>query len=461
MGSHTFGYFVSILTIVLTSNCSYCVKYEPNWDSLDSRPLPTWYDEGKIGIFLHWGIFSVPSFGSEWFWISWEQGSKKIEAYMKKNYKPDFTYQDFAPDFTVDLFNPNDWADLFQDAGAKYVVLTTKHHEGFTNWPSNHSFSWNAMDVGPKRDLVGELSTAIRKKTDIHFGVYHSMFEWFNPVFLNDQKNGFHTRNFPQSKAIPELYELVNNYQPDVIWSDGAVGADTYWKSPEFLAWLYNDSPVKDTVVVNDRWGNNTSCKHGGFLSCSDRYNPGKLQKRKWENAFTIDMNSWGHRRDAVLSQLLTMEEIMAQLVSTISCGGNVLINVGPTKDGRIVPIFEERLRDLGAWLKLNGEAIYSTRPWTYQNDTVTPHVWYTAKKSSQGGLSVYATLLRWPDPGNLFLGSPTPTSSTRVTLLGYEGKLNWSQASTAQGINVNIPLIPFNRMPCKYAWVLKFDNLA
>ncbi|WAR31295.1 FUCO-like protein [Mya arenaria] len=400
-----------------------CTKYEPNWASLDSRPLPAWYDDSKIGIFLHWGVFSVPSFKSEWFWKYWRGGNPEIVKYMDRNYRPDFTYADFAPSFTADLFNPEEWAEIFEAAGARYVVLTTKHHEGFTNWPSNHSFNWNSMDVGPKRDIVGELSTAIRKNTDIHFGVYHSMFEWFNPMFLNDQKNGFQTRNFPQ---------LVNNYRPDVIWSDGSwLAADTYWQSPEFLAWLYNDSPVKDTVVVNDRWGNNTNCKHGGFLSCSDRYNPGKLQKRKWENAFNIDKHSWGHRRDAVLSQLMTMEEIMAQLVSTISCGGNVLINVGPTKDGRIVPIFEERLRDLGAWLKLNGEAIYSTRPWTYQNDTVTPHV------------------------------CPTPTSSTRVTLLGYEGPLTWSQASTSQGINVAVPLIPFNVMPCKYAWVLKFENLA
>ena len=202
-----------------------------------------------------------------------------------------------------------------------------------------------------------------------------------------------------------------------MVWSDGDWEApDTYWNSTDFLAWLYNerlnwwqiddqceridsllfDSPVKDTVVVNDRWGSNTSCKHGGFYSCSDRYNPGKLQLHKWENAMTVDKNSWGFRRNADLSQYLTTDELVTTLVETVrsvpnycslsqliqlwycfSCGGNLLINVGPTHDGRIVPIFEERLRELGSWLRTNGEAIYSSKPWTNQNDTITENIWY------------------------------------------------------------------------------------
>ncbi|XP_052223787.1 alpha-L-fucosidase-like isoform X2 [Dreissena polymorpha] len=435
---------------------------KPNWDSLDARPLPSWYDESKIGIFLHWGVFSVPSFGDEWFWYYWRTGAKQYVNYMAENYKPDFTYQDFAADFTTDLFNPNEWAEIFKASGAKYLVLTSKHHEGFTNWPSKYSFSWNSMDVGPKRDLVGELAAAIRNRTDIHFGVYHSLFEWFNPLFLQDQANNFATRDFALRKAMPELYELVERYQPEVIWSDGAAAIDTYWNSTGFLAWLYNDSPVKDVVVTNDRWGTNTDCKHGGFFSCTDRYNPGTLQKHKWENAMTIDKYSWGFRREARLADMLSMEELLSEVVSTVSCGGNILINVGPTKDGRIVPIFEERLRSLGQWLNVNGAAIYGTSPWVYQNDTVTKNVWYTSKKNSQGSLDVFAILLQWPDPGNFFLGSPTPTQNTEVTLLGYDTPIKWTaSAAHAQGITVLIPAIPFNKMPCNYAWVLKLENLA
>lgn len=143
--------------------------------------------------------------------------------------------------------------------------------------------------------------------------------------------------------------ELVNIYKPEVIWSDGEWDApDTYWKSKEFLAWLYNQSPVKETVVVNDRWGHETGCHHGDFYNCADRYNPGTLQPHKWENALTIDKESWGYRRNADLSDYLTLNELIKELVVTVSCGGNMLLNVGPTKDGIIAPIFEERLRQIG-----------------------------------------------------------------------------------------------------------------
>uniref|UniRef100_A0A2C9K552 alpha-L-fucosidase n=1 Tax=Biomphalaria glabrata TaxID=6526 RepID=A0A2C9K552_BIOGL len=131
-------------------------RYEPNWQSLDARPLPPWYDEAKIGIFLHWGVFSVPSYVGAWFWWYWKgtQPSLAVVEFMKQNYPPSFTYADFAPEFTAEFYNPNQWADIFKASGAQYVVLTTKHHEGFCLWPSKYSWNWNSMDVGPKRDLV-------------------------------------------------------------------------------------------------------------------------------------------------------------------------------------------------------------------------------------------------------------------------------------------------------------------
>nr|BBG92283.1 alpha-L-fucosidase [Patiria pectinifera] len=354
-------------------------KYKPNWPSIDSRPLPSWYDEAKFGIFMHWGVFSVPSFGSEWFWWHWQ--GKPLAPYvefMKKNYRPGFTYPDFAPMFTAEFYDPKTFAEIIEASGAKYVVLTSKHHEGFTNWPSKYSWNWNSMDVGPKRDLVGDLATAIRNYTkDVHFGLYHSLFEWFNPLYLQDKKGGFSTQTYTLDICLPELHEIIENYKPDVLWSDGDWEAlPEYWNSTEFLAWLCNDSPVKDTVVTNDRWGQGTSCKHGGFYSCNDRYNPGTLQKHKWENAMTIDKKSWGFRRDAQLDDYLTTDELVAILAETVSCGGNLLMNIGPTHDGRIAPIFEERLRQMGDWLKVNGDAIYASKPWRAQNDTKTKDVW-------------------------------------------------------------------------------------
>ncbi|XP_046582111.1 alpha-L-fucosidase-like [Haliotis rubra] len=427
------------------------IRYDPTWESLDSRPLPTWYDEAKIGVFVSWGVFSVPSFGNEWFWEGW-QGDKnpKYVQYMQDNYKPDFTYAAFASDFTAEFYDAEAWAELFAASGAKYIVFITKHHGGFCNWATNVSFNWNSMMVGPKRDLVGEMSQALRSKTDLRLGLYHSLFEWFNPLYLQDKANNYTTTRFAKEKTIPELYELVNTYKPDIVWSDGDWEAtDNYWGSREFLAWLYNDSPVKEIVVTNDRWGDGDHCEHGGFLTCHDRYNPGVLQPRKWEDAMTIDKKSWGFRREAVLDDFLTMDEIIAVLAETVSCGGNLLINVGPTKYGMISPIYEERLRQMGEWLKLNGEAIYSSKPWVAQNDTVTPGVWYTQK-----GGTVYAIVLNWPQPGQLILGSALPKTGMKVSLLGYtEGSFSWQNASP-KGISITIPPIPANKMPCQWAWV-------
>ncbi|KAI0209806.1 Alpha-L-fucosidase [Lamellibrachia satsuma] len=421
-------------------------RYQPNWPSIDARPLPGWYDDVKIGIFIHWGVFSVPSYGSEWFWWNWQGAKSKSEVdFMKNNYRPDFTYADFAPSFTAELFNPNEWADILKASGAKYVVLTSKHHEGFTNWPSKVSFNWNSMEVGPKRDLVGELA---------------------------NKAAGFKTRKFVEAKTLPELYEIVTAYKPEVIWSDGDWEApDTYWNSTSFLAWLYNDSPVKDIVVTNDRWGSGTPCHHGGYYTCHDKYNPGTLQKHKWENCMTIDSGSWGYRRNAPLSAYLTMDQLTQVLAETISCGGNLLINIGPTSDGRIIPIFEERLRQLGTWLKVNGDAIYSTKPWKHQNDTVTPNVWYTSKKSEKcenyistsqcmADITVYAIVLDWPKAGLLELGAVSPASATTVQLLGYTGgAFKWTKRAGG-GMVVDIPPIPANQMPCEWAWVFQLNNL-
>ncbi|XP_076256751.1 alpha-L-fucosidase-like isoform X1 [Rhynchophorus ferrugineus] len=428
----------------------YC-RYNATWASLDKRPLPKWYDNAKVGIFIHWGIFSVPSIHSEWFWAYWKSHyDVEIDKYMKANYPPDFSYQEFAKDFTAEFFNATVWADIFAKSGAKYVVLTSKHHEGFTLWPSKYAFSWNAKDIGPHRDIIDELGTAVRE-ADMKFGVYHSLYEWFNPIYLSDKANNFQSQEFVLNKIIPEMQELVNNYQPSILWSDGDWEApDTYWKSTDFLAWLYNDSPVKDEVVVNDRWGKDIPCNHGDFYTCSDRYDPGTLQKHKWENAMTIDRKSWGFRRNAPLADYMNEGELISLLARTISCGGNILINIGPTKDGIISPIFEERLTQLGDWLSINGEAIYASKPWSFQNDTLNGNVWYTSKDNA-----VYAIVLEWPDNNTVSLASPVDLFSnddTAVTLLGNQGKLKWVLSSG----QVQIRLPDKDLVKSETAWVLK-----
>nr|CAB3247398.1 alpha-L-fucosidase-like [Phallusia mammillata] len=424
--------------------------YKPTWESIDSRPLPKWFDEAKFGIFIHWGVYSVPSYISEWFWWEWQGPKPNPDAveFMKKNYPPEFTYKDFEKMFTAEKFDPKQWADLFQESGAKYIVLTSKHHEGFTNWPSPYSEGWNSVDVGPHRDLVGDLADAIRGNTDLKYGLYYSLYEWFNPAFLSDKKSDFKSSEYINTKMVPEMTDLVNTYKPDIMWSDGDEGPDNYWRSTEFLAWLYNESPVKDVVVTNDRWGTGSACRHGGFYSCSNRYDPGIIQPHKWENCMTVDKKSWGYRRDAKLEDYLTIEELLSTLASTISCGGNLLMNIGPTAEGTIPPIFKQRLREMGLWLKLNGQAVYGSKPWRQQKDKTATNVWFTTKNEK-----VYAFLLSWPDDRQVVLGTPVPTPTSVVKMLGTESTIKWSKTSDA--ISITLP----EKSPCPWAWVLELTG--
>ncbi|XP_053625462.1 tissue alpha-L-fucosidase-like [Plodia interpunctella] len=446
-------------------------RYKPEWSDLDTRPLPEWYDKAKIGIFIHWGVYSVPSFHSEWFWDMWRD-KKEIQNFMQRNYPPYFTYQEFAPMFTAEFFSPEQFAELFYASGAKYVVLTSKHHEGFTLFPSSRSYSWNSVDVGPHRDLVGELAWNVRTK-GLKFGVYHSLYEWFNPIYLQDKDEGFLTRDYVDNKLWPDIKQLINSYKPSVFWSDGDWEADdSYWNSTGLLAYLYNDSPVKDEIVVNDRWGRGTACKHGDFYNCADRYNPGHLVRHKWENAFTLDKKSWGYRRDMNVADVMTIQQLIKEVVSTVSCGGNALINVGPTKEGTIAPIFQERLLALGDWLKVNGEAIYSSSPWVQQNDTKAGDVWYTCTKANYDALrpvrkpnvkdnviAIYVIFLKWPQNNVLKLHYITPYLSVKfkISLLGYDGYLQWK----TQNGETAIVLPDKAELSSDYAWTLKINDEA
>lgn len=475
---------ISILNRILLLNLIWqlhlfvATAYTPDWDSLDSRPLPSWYDEAKLGIFMHWGLYAVPSH-SEWFWWNWI-GAKNpdVNQFMTDNYKPGFKYADFGPQFTAEFFDPDVFAKVVNSSGAKYFVLTSKHHEGYTMYPSNFSWNWNSVDVGPHRDIVGALQKSMTQ-AKVRFGLYYSLYEWFHPLYLEDKGTTFTKKEYVKSVMMPQLKEIVSKYKPEVIWSDGDWEASwQYWNSTSFISWLYNESPVSKTVVVNDRWGVGTLCQHGDFLTCTDKYDPGRLINRKWERCMTLDRYSWGFRRTATYQDILTVEEVIASLAKTISCGGNLLLNVGPTHDGRIIPIFEERLAQLGKFTSLNQEAIFGTKPWIYQNDTLTPDIWYTSRKRNPtfGSSSpqlyhkqksidtiVYAFVLQWPKSGLLELGAPKGTSKTAVTLLGYNGTLNYLVDTSTGHVVVDFSSIFLADMPTDLpkTWVLKLEYLA
>ena len=485
--------FVVILLSLLSAS-ALAQSYEPTWDSVDKRPTPAWFSDAKFGIFIHWGTYSVPAYApvlpgklayAEWYWNALTNGrsnSKADElqkgtwAFHQKVYGADFLYQDFAPQFKAELFDPDHWADVFARSGAKYVALTSKHHEGFALWPSKEASAtwgrpWNAVEIGPKRDVLGDLSDAVRRK-GLRMGVYYSLYEWYNPLWLYDKPR------YVREHMSPQFKDLVTHYKPAIIFSDGEwemTSAD--WHSAELLAWLFNESPVKDEVVVDDRWGSDTRHKHGGYWTTE--YTAGMSGiDHPWEESRGMGV-SYGYNRAEDLNVYHTGRELVFILVDTVSRGGNLLLDIGPRADGMIPVIMEERLTQMGDWLKINGEAIYGTRPWKNSRQWTAgevPKVEYNKEYSSaydvtklieksaggqasieafftSKGNEVYAILPRWAGH-NLVIKDLSAAKS--VILLGSSTPLNAKNSKT--GLSIELPDLPedLRQQP---AWVLKISQ--
>jgi alpha-L-fucosidase len=339
-------------------------RYQATAASLASRPFPPWFRDAKFGIFIHWGVYSVPSWApkgkyAEWYWRSKnDPKDPRTAQFHARVYGKDFPYEDFAPRFTAELFEPDRWAALFARSGARYVVLTAKHHEGFCLWPSaeaDRSWGrpWNSVSIGPKRDLVGDLATAVRGQ-GLKFGVYYSLYEWYHPLY----KKAF--PRFRDEHFFPQFKDLVRRYRPSLIFADGQWDHTLdEWRSPELLAWLFNESGVED-VVVNDRWAKYRPGEpHIGYLTTE--YGRGLEQTNvPWEENRGIGA-SFGYNRNEDLEDYRTAKQLVRVLVEMVSKGGNLLLDVGPTADGRIPVVMQDRLTEMGRWLKANGEAIYGT----------------------------------------------------------------------------------------------------
>lgn len=445
--------------IIFISNNLFAQNYQPNWESIDSRPVPEWFSDAKFGIFIHWGVFSVPAWGptnaavydkyAEWYWYKLMEPSSKVNSnfveFHNRTYGEDFKYQDFVKDFTCEMFEPADWAKVFKASGAKYVVLTSKHHEGFTLWPSAESWNWNAVDVGPHRDLAGDLIKAVRAE-GLRMGYYYSLYEWYSPLYKSD------VNKYVEEHMIPQMKDLVNRYKPDIVWTDGEWDHPSeVWKSTEFLAWLYNESPVKDEVVVNDRWGKETRSKHGGIYTTEyDLVHEGMMTEtlsHPWEECRGIG-GSFGYNRNENLESYSTSEELIHILIDKVARGGNLLLNIGPTADGRIPVIQQQRLKDIGDWLSVNGEAIYSTASWENADVAKLPNVFYTKK-----GDDLFIICTKFPEkPFNI-----KSVKSAKVSMLGFDG--NIKVKSSGNGLTITPPLITPATNPCNYAWVFKLEN--
>ena len=483
-----------ILSVLFSFNIQGQTTYQPTWESIDSRPVAQWFGDAKFGIFIHWGPYSVPAWSpkgtySEWY-QRWLQGENlfgngdfkgdEVTQYHKKTYGSHFSYYEFGDMFKADLFEPDDWADLFEESGAKYIMLTTKHHDGFTLWPSKEAndrgFAWNSVDIGPKRDLVGELTTAV-KKTDVKMGFYYSLYEWYHPWWQND-KERFVTEHFH-----PQFKDLVEKYQPDALWGDGEWDMEAEkWKTPELLAWLFNESSVKDSIVINDRWGKGIRKKHGGYFTTEYESEAPEFDK-PWEECRGMGF-SFGYNQNEDAQDYNSPKTLTLMLVNIVSTGGNLLLDIGPDSRGRIPVIMQERLKQIGAWLKINGEAIYATKAWnnSFQwsikgkqdykpkqhylggdfilKQTIDPEPGYGVKELffTENESAYFAISPKWPDE-KLTIRKFKPSKNAKVTLLATGEELQWH----IEGKNMVIEMPAFN--PNKvteedyYAWAFKITK--
>lgn len=472
------------LTFMSPANEPSDPTYAANWDSLDRRPIPSWFSDAKFGVFIHWGVYSVPAWGkvgeyAEWYW-NHIQSTKPEDAgwreFHRKTYGENFNYQDFAPRFTAELFDANQWADLFARAGIKYVVPTSKHHEGFALWPSAEASRtwgrpWNATEIGPKRDLMRELADATRAH-GLKFGFYYSLYEWFNPLWQTDRAR------YVSEHMIPQFKDVVSRYQPAIIFSDGEWELSSKeWRSEELLAWLYNESPSRAEVVVDDRWGSDTRHKHGGYWTTE--YAAGMQDdSHAWEESRGMAF-SYGLNRAERATDYKTSRELILVLIDLVSRGGNLLLDIGPAADGTIPPLMEQRLLEIGAWLKVNGEAIYGTRfagrscQWTEgerpkqeygefmvkynlmdqvgqrpKDGRAVKQVFFTKKKEA-----LYAIAAGWPGKELVLRGIRTPKRPI-VTMLGVDGSLKVRRRGDT--LTITLPEFGPESAPCQHAFVFK-----
>ena len=443
-------------SIVLLSLCLIMLnakKYDSNWESLNSRPTPQWFKDAKFGIFIHWGLYSVPAWGpkgsyAEWYLNGLLNNDTARIKFHQENYGVDFQYRDFINDFTAQKYDPDEWASLFKKAGAKYVVLTSKHHDGFCLWPSLESKGYNSLDGAAKRDLLGDLNTSV-KNAGIKSGFYYSLYEWQHPDYPEN------VEKYVDQYMLPQFKDAVERYRPDIIFSDGEWDRDSYqWRSEEFLAWLYNHSNAPKDVVVNDRWGGETRFKHGGYFSTEYDPNSEVVDEqffiRGWEECRGIG-KSFGYNKNETLEDYNTSEELIRLLVDIVTRGGNLLLNIGPKADGTIPEIMRKRLLDIGAWLEKNGEAIYGTR---MNRLSEAENIKFTLSSDRK---VLYAFVDNIPK-NNLIIKGVSPEKDGNIYFLGEKTNLNWRMRKNNLVISISENIL--NRISSSPVYVIRIPVL-
>jgi alpha-L-fucosidase len=449
-------------------------KYEPTWESLDSHPVPEWFADAKFGIFIHWGVYAVPAY-HEWYVTFMSPKARfgrnlggppytatrgdleenvfksniqeHAYKYHREKYGPDFAYDDFIPMFKAEKYDPAEWARLFKKAGAKYVILTAKHGDEFALWPSSYT-DRNAGDMGPHRDLVGELTQTVQNER-LKMGFYH------NTTY------SFWDERYPDAEWVEymnnSIKELVDKYHPSILWGDVRTGpvrdssgkplGTDYWNSKEVLAYFYNHSYHPDQVVANDRWGVDEHGDHHGDYYTPERQVVETIREEKWETCDSLDPHSWGYNARLKEEEYMTVKEAVSYLVDIVSKNGNFLLNIGPKADGTIPEVMKQRLLGIGRWLDVNGEAIYGTDYWHTFGEGNT-------RFTRKGDNILYAIALDWPGE-KLVVESLKDLQESKikaVKMLGVDKELEWSL--DREGLSINTP----NRGKCENAYTFKIE---
>ena len=449
------------------------MPYQPTYASLSQHPVPDWFHDAKLGIFVHWGLYSVPAWAptvgevhkvvKEKGWRYWFAHNAYAEWYLNtlriadsptaqrhRELYGDADYDGFVPAFNdaVASWDPAAMAEAFSRAGARYVVLVTKHHDGFTLWPSEHA-NPHRGPYAADRDIVGVLTGAVRQQ-GLRMGLYYSGgLDW---TFTSKPIRGLPglVRGIPQSRAYADYAtahwrELVARYQPDVLWND--IGYPRRADLHALMADYYNEHPQG---VVNDRFRQWVPFRktHKDFTTPEYQVYD-EIVEAKWEATRGIGF-SFGYNQNEGPDKLISERDLIHSFADIVSKNGNLLLNVGPKANGALPDGQADRLRALGDWLRVNGDAIYGTRPWTQAEGTTAngAQVRYTHRDGA-----VYAIVLAEASVGDLTLRGLRPRAGAVIRFAGQEGALSWE----AQGQDVRIALPP--ELPSGPAFALAIEG--
>lgn len=489
-----------LILVLVGSSCStpqpaaVADSFTADWDSLARHtPAPKWFQDAKFGIYFHWGVYSVPAFGNEWYPRNmYDKSSREYEHHVATYGDPTtFGYPDFVPMFQAENFDPNDWADLFAESGARFAGPVGEHHDGFSMWSSKVT-PWNAGDRGPKRDIAGELANAVRER-DMKFimsfhharnnlwdkpdrdtswsGHYAYVKENF-PTLLEDPERAVMYGYMPREKFLDfwlsKLEEVVDNYHPDIMWFDSWLDEIPDEKKTEYLAYYFNAAAKlgQEPVVTFKQEDLPTDV---GVLDL-EKGRMDQLTDYSWLTDDTISRGSWCYTDNLTIKPASI---VLHSLIDIVSKNGVLLLNISPMANGTIPQNQRDVLLALGDWLGKYGEAIYETRPWyTYGEGPtqltrgrfggVTDAGGFTAQdiRYTTKGNAIYAIALGDPQPGaevsmSSFASSklPEPIQVSRVTLMGASDSLDFDQSE--EGLTVYMP----NRSVGDLAVVFKIEH--